>query len=100
MLYLRPAMPPVKVAPELSPEARELVRVYDSAVGASGPYANPDSLAAVLDRVALLEDLPRLREIADSLRGVRPEVIADALAFMDEYADELTELARYPDGEG
>ena len=69
MLYLRPTMPPVKVTPELSPEARELVHVYDSAVGASGPYANPDSLAAVLDRVALLEGLPQLQRLADSLRG-------------------------------
>jgi len=59
----------IKITPTLNAEARELVQAYDAAVGSSGPYCNPGSLAAVLDRVALLEDLPRLRELADSLRG-------------------------------
>jgi hypothetical protein len=60
----------IKVTPELNPLARELVHAYDTTPGSSGPYANPPSLAAVLDRVAVLEELPQLRELADSLRGV------------------------------
>ena len=62
-------MSPVKITPELGPQARELVHAYEAEYGSSGPGCNPTGLAAVLDRVALLEDLPRLRELADQLRG-------------------------------
>lgn len=59
----------IRITPELNAEARELVGVYEATVGSTGPGCNPDSLAAVLDRIALLEGLPRLLELADSLRG-------------------------------
>jgi len=62
-------MSPIKVTPELSPYARKLVQAYDETPGSSGPYANPDSLAAVLDHMADVERMPRLREVALQLRG-------------------------------
>jgi hypothetical protein len=68
-MYQQGTMTPIKVAPELSPYARKIVMAYDETPGSSGPYANPDSLAAVLDHIADVERMPRLREIALQLRG-------------------------------
>ena len=54
----RPSVPEVtgpfskKVRPELSPEAAELVRVYDSTYGSASPGCCPEALAAVLDAIA------------------------------------------------
>ena len=59
----------IKITPELNAEARELVHVYESIVGSTGPGCNPASLAAVLDHIVLLEGDYRLTELADSLRG-------------------------------
>lgn len=37
-----------RVTPALSPDAQVLVTAYESAVGSTGPGANPPSIAAVL----------------------------------------------------
>jgi hypothetical protein len=41
-----------KVTRELSPAAGVLVDIYNAAPGASGPYANPESLAEVVKALA------------------------------------------------
>ena len=68
MFHLRPPVS-IKITPTLNALASELVHAYEATYGSSGPGCNPNGLAAVLDRIALLEGMPRLMEIADDLRG-------------------------------
>lgn len=64
------------VRPTITSRAQRLLDEYDQAHGASGPYANPDSIAAVLDHIAVafLEDCDHagtalLETLAAELRG-------------------------------
>jgi hypothetical protein len=50
-MVIRPAFE-ATIHHDLPAEAQALVNVYDAAPGASGPYCNPDSLAAVLDELS------------------------------------------------
>jgi hypothetical protein len=59
------------VRPELHPAAQELVRIYESVPGSTGPGCCPEALAAVLLKVAALESID-LSMWAALLRGEQP----------------------------
>ncbi len=61
----------VAKAPELMPQAQQLVTIYDGTFGASGPYCCPAALAAVLDQVAGLS-YGEVADLAAMLRGEQP----------------------------
>ena len=41
----------IKIRPELHPDAQELVRIYESTPGSTGPGCCPEALAAVLNHM-------------------------------------------------
>jgi hypothetical protein len=59
------------IRPELHPAAQELVRIYESVPGSTGPGCCPEALAAVIDRVAGFNAIGHL-ELAALLRGEQP----------------------------
>jgi hypothetical protein len=66
-----------KVRPELHPAAQELVRVYESVPGSTGPGCCPEALAAVLQYVAScaaddMEPAGCVSGFAALLRGEQP----------------------------
>lgn len=60
-----------RIRPTLSSAAQELVGIYESTPGSTGPGCCPEALAAVLDRLA---GFPRFyfEELAAQLRGEQP----------------------------
>jgi hypothetical protein len=60
-----------KVRPALHPAALDLVRIYETTPGSTGPGCCPEALAAVLQVVAGL-DAVALLELAALLRGEKP----------------------------
>lgn len=53
-----------------TPEAEELIRVYESAFGSTAPGCCPNALASVLDRIAESDPSSRdLHRLAAALRG-------------------------------
>jgi hypothetical protein len=57
-----------KTYPELPAYAASLVEAYNAVPGSSGPYCNPDSLAAILDKLARDLSLVELAEVANTFR--------------------------------
>ena len=46
-----------KIRPEVHPDAQELVNIYESTPGSTGPGCCPEALAAVLDHMTKEYDL-------------------------------------------
>jgi hypothetical protein len=72
-MVIRPAFE-ATIHHDLPPETQALVNVYDAAPGASGPYCNPSSLAAVLDMLSRQGEFGEygrqmFRDYAKMLRG-------------------------------
>ena len=62
------------IRPELHPAAQELVRVYESVPGSTGPGCCPEALAAVFADLGADEGVDHitLTELAALLRGEQP----------------------------